>query len=185
MLLNRERENLLGKWIEWIALWESFLDAVRGVNPLLSSHQWSAEGFIQKQFLSIIRYTPIFVSSWLICDLKVNPSQVSKYSQVMSRPLSQLLPPPDLPSGGSAQFGPTSTASNGHLGPVASLKSLLQLPIKGDSRGKDCCEMIGESLSVCVCVLMGRDQTTQVQPDLYRGQQISMVEDHGLLFRRL
>ncbi|MCJ8749726.1 hypothetical protein PDJAM_G00179570 [Pangasius djambal] len=63
----------------------------------------------------------------------------------MSRPLSQLLPPPDLPSGGSAQFGPTATtAPNGHLGSVASLKSLLQLPIKGDSRGKDCCEMIDQ-----------------------------------------
>ncbi|KAG7325623.1 hypothetical protein KOW79_010548 [Hemibagrus wyckioides] len=62
----------------------------------------------------------------------------------MSRPLSQLLPPPDIPSGGSAQFGPTTTAPNGHLGSVASLKSLLQLPIKGDSRGKDCCEMIDQ-----------------------------------------
>lgn len=62
----------------------------------------------------------------------------------MSRPLSQLLPPPDLSSGGSAQFGSTNGVTNGHLNSVASLKSLLQLPIKGDGRVKDCCEMIGE-----------------------------------------
>ncbi|XP_062846101.1 D site albumin promoter binding protein a [Trichomycterus rosablanca] len=60
----------------------------------------------------------------------------------MSRPLSQLLPLPDLSSGGSAQFGSTNGATNGHLSSVTSLKSLLQLPIKGDGRGKDCCEMI-------------------------------------------
>ncbi|XP_076864156.1 D site albumin promoter binding protein a [Brachyhypopomus gauderio] len=60
----------------------------------------------------------------------------------MSRPLSQLLPP-ELPAGASPQFGPASPAApnpNG-LNSMASLKSLLQLPIKGDSRGKDCCEI--------------------------------------------
>ncbi|KAG5856340.1 D site albumin promoter binding protein b [Anguilla rostrata] len=62
----------------------------------------------------------------------------------MSRPLTQLLPP-DLPAGASPQFGSSNTASStlggGHLGSMASLKSLLQLPIKGDQRGKDCCDM--------------------------------------------
>ncbi|XP_030644724.1 D site albumin promoter binding protein a [Chanos chanos] len=60
----------------------------------------------------------------------------------MSRPLSQLLPP-DLPAGASPQFGPSNPAGatpNGHLNSMASLKSLLQLPVKGDQRGKDCCE---------------------------------------------
>ncbi|KAI1885855.1 hypothetical protein AGOR_G00208070 [Albula goreensis] len=62
----------------------------------------------------------------------------------MSRPLTQLLPP-DLPAGASPQFGSSNPASGslggGHLGSMASLKSLLQLPIKGDQRGKDCCDM--------------------------------------------
>ncbi|KAJ8354910.1 hypothetical protein SKAU_G00224770 [Synaphobranchus kaupii] len=62
----------------------------------------------------------------------------------MSRSLTQLLPP-DLPAGASPQFGSSNTASStlggGHLGSMASLKSLLQLPIKGDQRGKDCCDM--------------------------------------------
>lgn len=62
----------------------------------------------------------------------------------MSRPISQLLPP-DLPAGTSPQLGPANpagTTTNGHLNnSMASLKSLLQLPIKGDQRGKDCCEM--------------------------------------------
>uniref|UniRef100_A0AAY4DX10 BZIP domain-containing protein n=1 Tax=Denticeps clupeoides TaxID=299321 RepID=A0AAY4DX10_9TELE len=61
----------------------------------------------------------------------------------MSRPISQLLPP-DLPAGASPQFGtgvPSSTTHNGHLNSMASLKTLLQLPIKADQRGKDCCEM--------------------------------------------
>ncbi|XP_036411536.1 D site albumin promoter binding protein a [Megalops cyprinoides] len=59
----------------------------------------------------------------------------------MSRPLSQLLPP-DLPAGASPQFGSgtavSGSPSGGHLSSMASLKSLLQLPIKGDQRGKDC-----------------------------------------------
>ncbi|KAJ8273228.1 hypothetical protein GJAV_G00099180 [Gymnothorax javanicus] len=62
----------------------------------------------------------------------------------MSRPLSQLLPP-DLPAGASPQFGNggivNGSPSGGHLNSMASLKSLLQLPIKGDQRGKDCCDM--------------------------------------------
>ncbi|KAG7457752.1 hypothetical protein MATL_G00230530 [Megalops atlanticus] len=62
----------------------------------------------------------------------------------MSRPLSQLLPP-DLPAGASPQFGSgtavSGSPSGGHLSSMASLKSLLQLPIKGDQRGKDCCDM--------------------------------------------
>uniref|UniRef100_A0A8C1SGK5 D site albumin promoter binding protein a n=1 Tax=Cyprinus carpio TaxID=7962 RepID=A0A8C1SGK5_CYPCA len=60
----------------------------------------------------------------------------------MSRPISQLLPP-DLPAGTSPQLGPANpagTTTNGHLNnSMASLKSLPQLPIKGDQRGKDCC----------------------------------------------
>ncbi|XP_048849277.1 thyrotroph embryonic factor-like [Brienomyrus brachyistius] len=63
---------------------------------------------------------------------------------MMSRPLSQILPP-DLPAGASPQFGSGSQAGGapggGHLSSMASLKSLLQLPIKADQRGKDCCEM--------------------------------------------
>ncbi|KAI2655387.1 Hepatic leukemia factor [Labeo rohita] len=63
----------------------------------------------------------------------------------MARPLSQLLPP-DLPSAGaSPQFGNSSqaggTLNGGHLNSAANLKSLLQLPVKGDQRGKDCTEM--------------------------------------------
>ncbi|KAJ3609185.1 hypothetical protein NHX12_023709 [Muraenolepis orangiensis] len=72
----------------------------------------------------------------------------------MSRPLARLLPPehPGAAGGGGApgpQFGgssssnPTGSAPNGgHLTSMASLKSLLQLPIKVDPRAaKDCCEM--------------------------------------------
>ncbi|CAL8299909.1 unnamed protein product [Lota lota] len=63
----------------------------------------------------------------------------------MSRPLTQLLPP-EHQAGASPQFGssnPTGSAPNGgHLTSMASLKSLLQLPIKADPRAaKDCCEM--------------------------------------------
>ncbi|KAL0962411.1 hypothetical protein UPYG_G00339690 [Umbra pygmaea] len=62
----------------------------------------------------------------------------------MSRPLAQLLPP-DLPAGASPQFGTGNLAgsvpTSGHLNTMASLKSLLQLPIKADQRAKDCCEM--------------------------------------------
>ncbi|XP_012684989.1 D site albumin promoter binding protein a [Clupea harengus] len=61
----------------------------------------------------------------------------------MSRPLTQLLPP-ELPAGASPQFGagnPSVTTPNGHPNSMASLKSLLQLPIKADHRGKDCCEI--------------------------------------------
>ncbi|KAJ8268387.1 hypothetical protein COCON_G00135590 [Conger conger] len=61
----------------------------------------------------------------------------------MSRPLSQLLPP-DLPAGASPQFGSgnavNGSPNGGHLNTMTSLKSLLQLPIKGDQRGKDCCD---------------------------------------------
>ncbi|KAI3358900.1 hypothetical protein L3Q82_015295, partial [Scortum barcoo] len=66
--------------------------------------------------------------------------------EVMSRPLTQLLPP-DLPAGAtSPQFGASSPAGSGpqggHLTSMTNLKSLLQLPIKADQRGpKDCCEM--------------------------------------------
>ncbi|KAG5264452.1 hypothetical protein AALO_G00253930 [Alosa alosa] len=61
----------------------------------------------------------------------------------MSRPLTQLLPP-ELPAGASPQFGtgnPSVTTPNGHPNSMASLKTLLQLPIKADQRGKDCCEI--------------------------------------------
>ncbi|KAJ8000029.1 hypothetical protein DPEC_G00200570 [Dallia pectoralis] len=62
----------------------------------------------------------------------------------MSRPLAQLLPP-DLPAGANPLFGAgnagASVPSSGHLNTMASLKSLLQLPIKVDQRAKDCCEM--------------------------------------------
>lgn len=62
----------------------------------------------------------------------------------MSRPISQILPP-DLPAGTSPQLGPANpagTTTNGHLNnSMANLKTLLQLPIKGDQRGKDCAEM--------------------------------------------
>ncbi|XP_034401396.1 ena/VASP-like protein [Cyclopterus lumpus] len=66
--------------------------------------------------------------------------------EVMSRPLTQLLPP-DLPAGAtSPQFGasnpPGSGPQGGHLTSMTNLKTLLQLPIKADQRGtKDCCEM--------------------------------------------
>uniref|UniRef100_A0A673B1Y1 D site albumin promoter binding protein a n=2 Tax=Sphaeramia orbicularis TaxID=375764 RepID=A0A673B1Y1_9TELE len=65
----------------------------------------------------------------------------------MSRPLTQLLPPPDLPPGAaSPQFGPGNPTGSGpqggHMTSMTSLKSLLQLPIKADQRpAKDCCEM--------------------------------------------
>lgn len=77
--------------------------------------------------------------------------------EVMSRPLTQLLPP-DLPAGAtSPQFGasnPTGSGpQGGHLTSMTNLKSLLQLPIKADQRGtKDCCEMKGECVHVRVCV---------------------------------
>ncbi|XP_024256525.1 hepatic leukemia factor isoform X1 [Oncorhynchus tshawytscha] len=62
----------------------------------------------------------------------------------MSRPLTQLLPP-DLPAGASPQFGTGNLAGSvptcGHLNSMASLKTLLQLPIKVDQRAKDCCVM--------------------------------------------
>ncbi|KPP66672.1 thyrotroph embryonic factor-like [Scleropages formosus] len=67
----------------------------------------------------------------------------------MSRPLSQILPP-ELPAGASPQFGGGGQAGgapgsggpgSGHLSSMASLKSLLQLPIKADQRTKDCCDM--------------------------------------------
>ncbi|CAB1351171.1 unnamed protein product, partial [Coregonus sp. 'balchen'] len=62
----------------------------------------------------------------------------------MSRPLTQLLPP-DLPAGASPQFGTGNLAGSvptgGHLNSMASLKTLLQLPIKVDQRAKDCCAM--------------------------------------------
>ncbi|KAG7257845.1 hypothetical protein CRUP_015223 [Coryphaenoides rupestris] len=71
----------------------------------------------------------------------------------MSRPLTQLLPPehpaaasPQLGSGSGSGSGsnPTGSAPNGgHLTSMASLKSLLQLPIKADPprAAKDCREM--------------------------------------------
>ncbi|XP_043117799.1 D site albumin promoter binding protein b [Puntigrus tetrazona] len=67
---------------------------------------------------------------------------------MMARPLSQLLPP-DLPSAGaSPQFGNSIQAggslNGGHLNSSANLKSLLQLPVKGDQRVKDCSEMKGK-----------------------------------------
>lgn len=63
---------------------------------------------------------------------------------MMSRPLSQILPP-DLPSAGaSPQFGNSSQAGGLHSNSTANLKSLLQLPVKADQRVKDCCEMKGE-----------------------------------------
>ena len=66
----------------------------------------------------------------------------------MSRPLTQLLPP-EHPAGASPHLGssnpPGSAPNGGHLTSMASLKSLLQLPIKADPRAaKDCCEMKGE-----------------------------------------
>lgn len=72
----------------------------------------------------------------------------SGWRWMMARPLSQLLPP-DLPSAGaSPQFGNSSQAggslNGGHLNSTANLKSLLQLPVKGDQRVKDCSEMKGE-----------------------------------------
>ncbi|XP_065117290.1 D site albumin promoter binding protein b [Paramisgurnus dabryanus] len=66
---------------------------------------------------------------------------------MMSRQLSQLLPP-DLPTAGaSPQFGNSSQAG-GSLGgghnPTTNIKSLLQPPVKCDQRVKDCCEMKGK-----------------------------------------
>lgn len=73
---------------------------------------------------------------------------------VMSRPLTQLLPP-DLPAGAtSPQFGAINPAASGpqggHLTSMTNLKSLLQLPIKADPRlAKESCEMKGERMHVC------------------------------------
>ncbi|XP_064802420.1 hepatic leukemia factor-like isoform X2 [Oncorhynchus masou masou] len=61
----------------------------------------------------------------------------------MSRQLTQLLTP-DLPAGASPQFGNQSggSISGGHLNSMASLKSLLQHPMKGDRAIlKDCCDV--------------------------------------------
>ncbi|XP_012677133.2 D site albumin promoter binding protein b isoform X2 [Clupea harengus] len=60
----------------------------------------------------------------------------------MSRPISQLLPPDLHHAGASPQFGNSNQSSyplsGGHLNPAANLKSLLQLPMKGDQqRSKD------------------------------------------------
>lgn len=80
----------------------------------------------------------------------------------MSRQLSQLLTP-DLPAGASPQFGnctqPGGALTGGHLNSMASLKSLLQHPMKGDvQRIKDCCDakdkdrnqdMDEDSMGVC------------------------------------
>lgn len=76
----------------------------------------------------------------------------------MSRPLTQLLPP-DLPAGASPQFSTGNLAGSvltgGHLNSMASLKTLLQLPIKADQRAKDCCAMKGE-VCLFVCVWWGQ-----------------------------
>uniref|UniRef100_A0A8K9X1N3 D site albumin promoter binding protein a n=1 Tax=Oncorhynchus mykiss TaxID=8022 RepID=A0A8K9X1N3_ONCMY len=78
----------------------------------------------------------------------------------MSRPLTQLLPP-DLPAGASPQFSTGNLAGSvltgGHLNSMASLKTLLQLPIKADQRAKDCCAMKGE-----VCLFVCGDLTFQL-----------------------
>ncbi|CDQ97197.1 unnamed protein product, partial [Oncorhynchus mykiss] len=63
----------------------------------------------------------------------------------MSRQLTQLLTP-DLPAGASPQFGNCNQSggsiSGGHLNSMASLKSLLQHPMKGDRAIlKDCCDV--------------------------------------------
>ncbi|XP_055759878.1 D site-binding protein-like [Salvelinus fontinalis] len=63
----------------------------------------------------------------------------------MSRQLTQLLTP-DLPAGASRQFGNCNQSggsiSGGHLNSMASLKSLLQHPMKGDRAiVKDCCDV--------------------------------------------
>lgn len=77
------------------------------------------------------------------------PSTSPSPGEVMSRPLTQLLPP-DLPAGAtSPQFGVSNPAGSGpqggHLTSMTNLKSLLQLPIKADQRSiKDSCEMKGE-----------------------------------------
>ncbi len=92
---------------------------------------------------------------------------------MMARPLSQLLPP-DLPSAGaSPQFGNSSQAggslNGGHLNSTANLKSLLQLPVKGDQRVKDCSEMKGEekapaSPTLSVLLLRARSQPFVCSP---------------------
>ncbi|XP_016145223.1 hepatic leukemia factor-like [Sinocyclocheilus rhinocerous] len=67
---------------------------------------------------------------------------------MMARPLSQLLPPDLHSAGASPQFGNSIQAggslNGGHLNSTANLKSLLQLPVKGDQRVKDCSEMKGK-----------------------------------------
>lgn len=100
---------------------------------------------------------PLWIVMWLMWRLH-NSTEPPKHLAVkgaqsgrrwmMARPLSQLLPP-DLPSAGaSPQFGNSSQAggslNGGHLNSTANLKSLLQLPVKGDQRVKDCSEMKGE-----------------------------------------
>lgn len=100
---------------------------------------------------------PLWIVLWLIWRLH-NSTEPPKHLAVkgaqsgrrwmMARPLSQLLPP-DLPSAGaSPQFGNSSQAggslNGGHLNSTANLKSLLQLPVKGDQRVKDSSEMKGE-----------------------------------------
>lgn len=100
---------------------------------------------------------PLWIVMWLVSRLQnsiESPTHLavkgaqSGWRWMMARPLSQLLPP-DLPSAGaSPQFGNSSqaggTLNGGHLNSAANLKSLLQLPVKGDQRGKDCTEMKGE-----------------------------------------
>ncbi|KAL0985166.1 hypothetical protein UPYG_G00153650 [Umbra pygmaea] len=63
----------------------------------------------------------------------------------MSRQLTQLLTP-DLPAGASPQFGTCNQSggsiSGGHINSMASLKSLLQHPMKVDRASlKDCCDV--------------------------------------------
>lgn len=80
----------------------------------------------------------------------------------MSRQLTQLLTP-DLPAGASPQFGNCNQSggsiSGGHLNSMASLKSLLQHPMKGDRASlKDCCDVKGEKITLisfdCYIVIM-------------------------------
>lgn len=107
---------------------------------------------------------PLWIVMWLIWRLH-NSTEPPKHLAVkgaqsgrrwmMARPLSQLLPP-DLPSAGaSPQFGNSSQAggslNGGHLNSTANLKSLLQLPVKGDQRVKDCSEMKGEETHLLPC----------------------------------
>lgn len=70
----------------------------------------------------------------------------------MSRPISQLLPPDLHHAGASPQFGNSSQSSyplsGGHLNPAANLKSLLQLPMKGDQQRSKDTEMKGENISI-------------------------------------